>query len=336
VARVRNRLVPITGRLAELSPTRLGALLYILSGMVFVASDSLTKALVSDLPVLHVVFGRNLGYTLAVLLVAGRRHPGRLFVTRRPGTQIARGLTMLAGTGSFFLALSLLPFAEVQTLGSTTPLFVVALAGPLLGERVTGSAVAGAVVGFGGVVALVGLDAAHLDPAVLVPLGTAFAIAVLILLTRSLKLEDPNVTIFWSGLVGLAGASALELVVPTARMPTPLEWAGIGVVSLASLAGHSLLVLAYRHGRASDLAPLGYLSLVWSFALGALVFGEGVEVKAVAGAVLIAAGGILAVRGAPDEASDVTVDAAVERGSEGGGEAIRDEGPAEPVAHSQG
>ena len=37
-----------------------------------------------------------------------------------------------------------------------------------------------------------------------------------------------------------------------------------------------LLVGAYRWGRASDLAPLGYLSLVWSFLIGAIISQQGI------------------------------------------------------------
>ena len=49
-------------------------------------------------------------------------------------------------------------------------------------------------------------------------------------------------------------------------------WAG--VVGLGALTGHRLLVAAYRWGRASDLAPLGYLTLVWSFLVGTILFGD--------------------------------------------------------------
>jgi len=83
-------------------------------------------------------------------------------------------------------------------------------------------------------------------------------------------------------------------------MPSPAEWAAIGVVGIAALTGHRLLVAAYHWGRASDLAPLGYLSLVWAFLVGATVFGEPIELRAIAGALAIAAGGILVLRSGTD------------------------------------
>jgi drug/metabolite transporter (DMT)-like permease len=287
--------------LAGLSPARHGALIYICAGLVFVATDSLTKSLVAHLPVVHVVFGRHVSYLVAILVIAGGRHPRRLLATTRPWTQIARGLAMFGATATFFLALSLLPMAQVSALGSTTPLIVIALAGPLLGERVTRFAIVGAVVGFAGVILVAGVDASTLDLAVVVPLASALSLAIFGLLTRTLRSDPTDVTVFISGVVGLAAAATLELVVATPTLPTPGEWVAIGIVGLGALTGHRLLVAAYRWGRASDLAPLGYLSIVWSFIIGTLVFGEALIPRALAGATAIAAGGLLALRGASAE-----------------------------------
>lgn len=308
--------------LTSLSPARHGALIYICAGLVFVATDSLTKSLVATLPVVHVVFGRHISYLVAILILAGGRRPRRLLATRRPWTQFARGLAMFGATATFFLALSLLPIAEVSALGSTTPLIVIGLAGPLLGERVARLTVAGAVIGFAGVLVLVGLDPARLNAAILVPLMSALSLAVFSLLTRALRTEPADVTVFCSGLVGMVAAFVFEVVVPTTSAPTTLEWGAIGVVGLSALTGHRLLVAAYRWGRASDLAPLGYLSLVWSFLAGSLVFGEALQPRALVGAAAIAAGGVMTLRRAPpDEAVPpalVDNDGPLDRGDEAG------------------
>jgi S-adenosylmethionine uptake transporter len=289
-----------------LQPSRRGAAIFIASGLVFVANDALTKVLVSNVPVTDVVFGRYVTYLLAVVLLAGRTTPWRLVRTRRPALHILRGLSMFGTTATFFWALSLLPFAEVNTIASTTPLIVIALAGPLLHERITGAIVVGGIVGFVGVVVLVGLDPGHLQPAVLVPLGSAACYAAFTMLTRVLRADPPDVTVFYAGIVGLVASGLLFLVVPASTSPQPVEWVGIGVVGVVALGGHRLLVAAYRWGRASELAPLGYLSILWSFLLGAIVFQEPVEVQAAIGAALIAGGGIIALRAAPDDAEPPT------------------------------
>jgi drug/metabolite transporter (DMT)-like permease len=279
--------------------------MFVCAGLVFVATDSLTKTLVSNLPVIDVVFGRHVTYVAAVILLAGRRSPRRLLSTARLGTQIARGLANFGATASFFFALSVLPLAEVSTLASTTPLVVVALAGPLLRERITRFAVLGAIIGFGGVLALIGVDPRHLDPLMLVPLGTAASYAVFSMLTRELRAESPEVTLFYSGVVGLIASGALVVTVPTSTSPEAWQWLAIGVVGLTALTGHRLLVAAYRWGRATDMAPLGYLSLVWSFLSGAILFREPVEPRAVAGALAIAIGGAVTFRTGPADREPV-------------------------------
>ena len=64
--------LPWQPRLDNLSPSRHGALVYIAAGLAFVATDSLTKSLVAEIPVVHVIFGRHVSYLLVILLLAGR------------------------------------------------------------------------------------------------------------------------------------------------------------------------------------------------------------------------------------------------------------------------
>lgn len=282
--------------LLRASPAREGAFIYIVASLVFIAADSLAKVIVADGPVIPVVFGRNLAYMAAVLLLLGGRAPRRLLRTARPWTQAARGLLMFGSTATWFWALSVLPFAEASTLSSTAPLITVALAGPLLGERVTWNVAVGAVIGFAGVLLLLGLDPTRLDVAMLVPLANAVILALFFLLTRSLREEPAGVTMFWSGIIPLGASALLFAAVSSERGPTSTEWAGIGVVGLLALTAHRLLVAAYRRARASELAPMGYLGVLWAFVIGALVFAEPASVRSMVGAGAIAVGGIVALR----------------------------------------
>lgn len=293
--------------LAHLAPVRRGAVIFVTASVVFAGVDALVKTLVSNVPVADVIWGRHIAYLVAVVAIAGRGRPRRLLASSRKRIQIARGLAMFGATATFFASLSLLPLAEVSTLASTTPLIIIALAGPLLGERIARSAVAGAVIGFAGVVVLIGVDPTHLNPAILLPLATAASFALFSLLTRELHAEPAEVTLFYAGVVSLIAATVMFALGPRDPMPEPLQWVGIGIVGLAALGGHRLLVGAYRWARASDLAPLGYLGLVWSFILGAALFGEPTQPQAVVGAVAISIGGLIALRSRPEADGEMPV-----------------------------
>lgn len=295
------------------SGERRGALIYLLASLAFVSTDSLAKVLLTDVPLIPMLLGRNIAYVVAVVVLLGGRSPARLLRTTRPRTQVIRGLLMFGSTATWFWGLSLLPIAEMSTLSSTAPLMTVVLAGPFLGERVSRTAVAGAVIGFAGVLVMVGIDPAHLEAAMLLPLANAAILAVFYLLTRDLRDEPVNVTVFWSGMVPLAASAVLFATVSTERPPTPVEWLGIAVVGLLALTAHRLLVAAYHWARATDLAPMGYLSVLWAFIVGALVFSEPLTASGVLGAIAIAAGGIIAIRdtGSTDVASSATIELAV-------------------------
>lgn len=284
------------GPLGGLSPGRRGALIYLGASLVFICTDSLAKVIVSEVALVPVVVGRNLAYLVAVVLLLGGRSPGGLLRTTRPWTHLTRGLLLFGSTATWFWGLSLLPLAEMSTLSSTAPLITVALAGPLLGERVTRSAVLGAIIGFGGVLLMVGVDASHLSLAVLLPLANATILALFYVLTRDLRDEPAAVTMFWSGAVPLGASVVLLAAIQGWQAPTSLEWLGIVIVGLLALTAHRLLVGAYRWARASDLAPMGYLGVLWAFIVGAIVFAEPTTIASVAGAIAIAAGGIVALR----------------------------------------
>lgn len=286
----------LSGRRAAVSSARRGGFIYVLSTLPFIATDSLAKSLVADSPIVPVVFGRCVAYLVAVVLLMGGGSVRSLVRTARPWTQVVRGLLMFGSTVTCFWALSLLPLAEVGTLSSTAPLIVVALAGPFLGERVTRASVVGVTIGFAGVLLLVGLDPAMVELAVIVPLANAVIMALLSLLTRELRDEPASVTMFWSGVIPLIAGTLLLAAVPSGRGPSGAEWMGIGAMGLLALAGHWLMVTAYRCARASDLAPIGYLGVLWAFMIGSLVFGEPITAQSALGALAIAAGGIVALR----------------------------------------
>jgi len=298
---------------AALSPIRRGILIYIGAGLVFIVADTLTKFLLTDAPVVDVVFGRHLSAFVAVLILAGRRNPRRLLRPRRPGLQVVRGILMFGTTVVFFLSLSLLPIGTVSALSNSNPLFVLLLAGPLLSEKVARLALGGALIGFAGVLAITGLDVTSLDLRLLAPIAFALVYALFSILSRKLHGEDSDVTVFWSAVVCVVAGTAGVILVPSATTPDLTQWIGIGLLGLLALGGHWLLVAAFRLAPASDLAPLGYLGVLWSFLVGATIFGDPIEPRAVLGAATIVAGGILALRSSTRE-DEALASPAIDRG----------------------
>ena len=75
-------------------------------------------------------------------------------------------------------------------------------------------------------------------------------------------------------------------------MPTPRELALCLFIGVAASAGQWLVVLGYRRAPASLLAPFSYLQLIWSTALGYIIFDGRPGLATIVGATIIAASGL--------------------------------------------
>ncbi len=210
---------------------------------------------------------------LLLLVFLVPRHGRELFRTDRTGLVILRGGFLAFASLTMGMALTLMPVAETVAIIYIAPILVMLLSVVLLKERVGPAGWIGAAAGFAGVLLIVRPGSG------LVPLGVAFAMAnacasaAYHLTTRSLaRTESAMAMMVWTALVGTVIFGAM---LPwSLRGPVP-TWADAGLMlGLGALAtgGHYLFTLAYREARASFLAPVNYLHLVWAAVLGWLVF----------------------------------------------------------------
>ena len=99
--------------------------------------DALAKVLGDRLSGIQVAWGYFVCMWLALVLLSSARgtHPISLVRTRNPQLQWARAACLVMSLSLLFTALRHLPLAEATTISFTAPLFVVALAGPVLRHR---------------------------------------------------------------------------------------------------------------------------------------------------------------------------------------------------------
>jgi len=265
---------------------RLQAIALMCAATVFFAAlDTSAKSLSGILPAVEIVWARYVAAAVfGVLAVRPLRNPGVLR-SNRPMLQIVRSLLLLASTTCNFLALRRLQLAETSTINFLTPLFVVALAGPLLGEWPDGGRLVAVAIGFLGVVVATGPGAGAFQPVVFVAIAGVGCNAGYAIATRMLARSDAaGTTLAWTS---LAGVAVLTPLLPFVWADPPdLETQAIMVAMgvFASL-GHWLLILAHERAPASVLSPFGYTQLLWMIVAGLLAFGDRPS-----GAVLLGAG----------------------------------------------
>lgn len=102
----------------------------------FTAMDALAKHLVAIYPTAQVVWARNIGQLVFVLLYLVPRLTDAI-KTRFPALHLARSMTQLAATALFFVSLTQIGLAEATALAGISPVLITLGAALFLGERLT-------------------------------------------------------------------------------------------------------------------------------------------------------------------------------------------------------
>jgi drug/metabolite transporter (DMT)-like permease len=258
----------------------------------FAMLDTTAKYLNLYMSTLQVVWARYTGAFLFPFIVSNPWTRPGLIRTNRPALQIARSVLLLASTLCNFLALRYLQLAEAIALVFSTPFFVAALSGPVLGEWVHWRRWTAIAVGFLGVLVVTRPGAGSFQPAALLSLTAALCYALYSIATRVLARTDSNeTTLFYSNIVG---ALALLPVVPFVwTTPSdPLVIALMVATGVIGSFGHYLLIAAHRLAPAAVLSPFIYTEIVLVTATGFLVFGDVPNRSTLTGAAIVVASGL--------------------------------------------
>ncbi|HYE01147.1 MAG TPA: DMT family transporter [Alphaproteobacteria bacterium] len=268
-----------------------GALLVIAGYSLFAVMDGLSKLLAADYPVVQIVWARYVAFLVLVTAVLWPRYGRSLIATRRPWAQFGRGLLPIAGSLMIVGAFRTVPLVEVTALMFLVPLFTVALAIPLLGERVSIGQWLALLVGFVGVLVVIRPGGVTFQWPMLLPLGTAFTFALYQIVTRQLGRTESMPSLLYA--IAWVGAAVMSLIVPFAWVTPDLRGAGLMALSGLVLGlGHLCIIAAFARGPAAGLAPFSYFQIVASTLIGVLVFGEVPDLWAVLGTALIIGAGI--------------------------------------------
>jgi drug/metabolite transporter (DMT)-like permease len=212
--------------------------------------------------------------------------------TRRPYVQVGRSTLLLASTCFNFFALRHLQLDQATAIAFSTPFFVAALSGPMLGEWVNWRRWSAITVGFVGVLVVIRPSPESFNPAALLSVGAAVCYALYAITTRMLSRSDSNeTTLFYSNIVGVV---VLMPMLPFVWV-SPQDPLIVALMALAGLfggCGHYLFVRAHRLAPVSVLAPFTYTQLLWVIVLGYLVFGQVPSVWTLTGSAIVIVSGL--------------------------------------------
>lgn len=280
----------------------LGVGLKVLAIFLFTTMSALIKATADDVPAGEAVFFRSF-FAIPVILIwlvqRGQLSHGLKPVS--PMGHVWRGLFGTTAMGLTFMGLGLLPLPEVTAIGFATPIFTVALAAVLLGEKIRLIRVTAVGMGLLGVMIILWprftsigtMEQTATIGALLILIATMMRSLVQIHIRQLVQTEHTAAIVFYFSVT----ASLLSLltipfgwVVPDAETVALLITAGLigGVAQI-------LVTSAYRYGSASMLAPYDYTSMLFAIVIGYVFFGELPTMVMLAGASLVIIAGALVI-----------------------------------------
>lgn len=267
-----------------------------LASLCFIAMHSFIKSVRGDVPVPVILFSQYAFQAVLLTLVFAPRL-SRMVRRELLPLQVLRALSLTAAIGGFFVAVGLMPLADVIAIGFIAPILITILSVIFLGESVSKAHWIAVLVGFGGVLIIVQPGGELFRWEAAVPLTAALGVAVYQTLTRPIsQVIEPTAILYTATLVGCA---ATFLAMPfTWQTPSWDHAAKLFAAACLGAMAHFLLIKAYQRAEASVVAPFAYSELVWASALGFAVFGDVPALSTLAGGVVLAASGLYLLRAA--------------------------------------
>jgi drug/metabolite transporter (DMT)-like permease len=276
-----------------------GALLMVASALLFAAMGEAVRMASAQLSNAMVVFFRNAFGLVALLPWLVRLGP-RGLRTRAWPEHLVRGLAGLASMYCYFYAIARIGLSEAILLNYSLPLFMPLIARAWLREQIPPRLWRALALGFLGILLILRPGLAVFRPAALAALLAAVLAALAQVGVRRLTQTEPVARIVFYFAVISTVVSALPLV-SAWTMPKPGPWSVLVALGVLATLAQLVMTRAYAHAPAAQVGPFIYSAVVFAGLMDWWLWDRVPDASFVAGAVLVCAAGILALRstGAP-------------------------------------
>lgn len=278
-------------------PTLLAALWMSGAIIAFTCMAIAGRAAALDLDTFEIMLYRSVFGLIIVLIVA--RIMGTLGDINRQQLPLhfMRNIAHFAGQNLWFLAITVIPLAQVFALEFTTPVWVILLSPLLLQERISKIGAVAALMGFLGIliVARPGMTPINIGLvcAALCAIGFAFSAIFTRKLTRTQSITcilfylTAMQAIFGLVCAGIDG----DIALPT--MAT-LPW--VLLIGLAGLTAHFCLTTALSLAPATVVMPIDFTRLPIIAVVGFILYSEAVDIWVIVGGITIFAANYINIR----------------------------------------
>ena len=277
-----------------MTPNTRGILFGLLAYAIYSSHDAIVKHLGATYSPFQILFFSMLfGFPLISLQLIRDTRAANLR-PRHPWWSALRMATMLITTVSIFYAFSVLPLAQTYSILFSVPLTVTILSIPILGEKVRLHRGLAVLVGLCGVLIVVRPGTQELTLGHFAALTGAFCAALNAIIVRKIGRDERDVVMVIFPMLGMFAAMAA--LMPIDYKPMPIEDLGkTAAVSVLGLIALNCIVIAYKSGEASLVAPMLYSQIIWATLFGYFIFDELPDTQTAIGAGVIMLSGLYIV-----------------------------------------
>ena len=272
-----------------------GILFAVAAYFSFSILDAFQKTAVINHSIFQLLFIKYIFTLLLSCSEAKRKKNYKFWQSNNVRLQVLRSFFSIIESGCFVLAFRYLSLADVHSVGSLTPVIIVALSALILKENVSPKTWIAIFVGFLGVLIILRPGLSIFDIKSLLPLMAAFFLGLYQVVTRKVSKNDSTETsLFYTSLIGFIAMFILAFVYwQPLTLNSYFLFTGIGIFFSM---GIYFQIIALSKARASIIQPFHYTLIFWAIILGYLVYDDLPDMPTVAGAIIIAASGIYVLR----------------------------------------
>ena len=279
-----------------MSPQSKGIALCLLSTLLIVLQDSMSKKLLQEFSIAQIIFIRHIGFVLFAWWWAVRREGyfWRLFGNaRRPTMQVLRSVLMVAEIYVFFIGLREIGVAQAHAIFMLFPIWTTLMASLFLREALSLRIFIALALGFLGALLIIRPGSAVFQAASLTIVLASVLFGLYHVVTRYAASRDG----FRTSMAYMAVVGLLVSAPPGLWQWRPIVGGEMMLLmfllTISGIIVHLLIVKSLEYASASVLQPYNYALVGWAALFGWLFYGERLDWLHYAGIGVILCGGLL-------------------------------------------
>ena len=256
-----------------------------LSVLFFVLMSVCIKATGDHIPLFQVVFFRNF-FALLPLIFFIYFLKLNFSSINNYKLHIARAFIGITAMSLFFISIRYVPLVEMQTISYSSVFFISILSIFFLGEKIGYRRIIAIFIGFIGVLIILKPSTELFSNYSVLPLIASLFLSMAVIVLKKILLTNNNILSVWVFTV-LCTIISLFFYNENWVWPNNLDMSFMIASGILGFIAQICLTKSFQLADASILAPIDFSSVIWSFSLGYIFFGELISSDVLIGGLII-------------------------------------------------